>query len=239
MNISFSRNKQMAAFGPLLALAAFGAGGGNPARAGAVQITQPTPGDTVLTFPDSYSSPQGYTGTVAGTTLTFTEPGKYIFTDVPGFFNVGGNALLFGNINTNPAGLGQIDFSQGVKEVGFQAQVNLSGISTPEHFTFTAFNGVTSLGTYTVFGDAFLGQNPYLGVQATGGDLITKVVVTGFNDTAAFNGPGPFAFAIGPVSFAAPRSTVPEPSSWASFGIGILGLSALGLRARRKKAKLA
>ncbi len=206
------------------------------AHAQSVQLFSPFPGATTLTFPFPYTN-TSYAATAGGVTLTFTTPGMYVFTDNRDFVNqIDGTAFVFYDYFN---GQGQIDFSQGVNAVGFTAKLDLTGGGglVPEHFIFTAFDGATALGTYTVTADNNQGPGAFLGVQAINGNTITRLNITGYNnESGPLNGnpPGPFPFVIGPVAFLAP---VPEPGSIALLAsAGTIGAAFLRRRKQAGKA---
>ncbi len=95
-----------------------------------------------------------------------------------------------------------IDFSEGVTEVEFQAQI--FGFGT-ERFTFEVFNGAESLAVFAVEDQMDYtqsGRRGYLGARAAGADLITRIRIWAeFPDDAKHNEAVSNKFAIGPVSF--------------------------------------
>jgi len=117
--------------------------------------------------------------------------------------------LLYTN-GSDRGGLGPvtIDSNVGITEIAFQAQNFLFG---PEAFTLTAFDGSTPLGTFAYGGISASradGSATFLGLQTTGTDVITRLVV----DSNTHD------FALGPID---PPDPAPEP--------GTLGLVALPL----------
>jgi hypothetical protein len=109
-----------------------------------------------------------------------------------------------------------ISFATGVGEMGVLAQSNIPATHT---FTVTAFDGATPLLTFTVPGDGFAS---FIGAQATGPDVLTRIhIASDDND-----------FAFGPVTFGTP-SPAPEPSTLVLSALGACGL--LASRRRRRK----
>jgi hypothetical protein len=124
-----------------------------------------------------------------GTKLLYTNNNNFLGFD--GMTTVGGGG----------SGPVEIEFANAVDLVSLRAQTSILG---PESFTFSAYDGDTLLGTFTVEGVS--GQRSdeqfaaLLAARAKGGDCITRVVIS----SLAFGGPGdPGAndFAFGPVSF--------------------------------------
>lgn len=201
-------------------------------RAGAVQLTsasQLSPSDATVTYPLTgvvVISPGGLDPAVGvpnplvlsagGNTLTFSKPSGLFVTD--SFF--GPDTLYTGNAYQQEGGPITIDFAAGVTEAGFLAFPNFTG-PPGFSFTLTAFNGAAVLGTFSV---QTFGTNGgvFLGVRATNGDVITRLVV---NHTIP-------DFAIGPVTFGQPQA-VPEPATLLLLGTGLAGVGA-AVRKRRK-----
>lgn len=202
-------------------------------RADAVQLTSPSqlsPSDATVTYPTTgvvVTSPGGLDPAVGvpnplvlsagGNTLTFSKPAGLFVTN--SFF--GPNTLYTGNAYQQGGGPITIDFATGVTEAGFLAIPNFSG-PPGFSFTLTAFNGATALGTFSV-GTFGMFDGVFLGVRATNGDVITRLVV---NHTIS-------DFAIGPVTFGAPQA-VPEPATLLLLSTGLAGAGALA-RKRRKR----
>jgi PEP-CTERM motif len=202
-----------------------------PAYAGAVQLTsagQLNPADATVTYPTTgvvVISPGGLPPAVGlpnplvvsagGNTLTFSKPsGLFV---VNSFFGPG--ALYTGNAYQQEGGPVTITFATGVTEVGLQAFPNFPG-PPGFGFTFTAFNGTTAIGTFSVatFGTS---GGVFLGVRATGGDVITSLVI---NHTIS-------DFAISPVTFGPAAAAVPEPTTLVLLSAGLAG-AALARRGR-------
>ena len=215
----------------LCALASFAA---RPAYAGAVQLTSagqlnpadataiyPTTGVEVIShggLPPAVGLPNPLLVSAGGNTLTFSKPAGLFVAN--SFFGAG--TLYTGNAYQQAGGPITITFATGVTEVGMLAFANFTG-PPGFAFTFTAFNGATALGTFSVqtFGTS---GGLFLGVRATGADVITSLVV-------AHTVPD---FAIGPVTFG-PAAAVPEPATLVLLGAGLAG--ALGAVRRRRKAQ--
>jgi len=105
-----------------------------------------------------------------------------------------------GSVGGGGSGPVEITFAEGVRAVGFQAQTDVLGGET---FTFSAYNDSELLGTFTVSrdpnGQHEDGSASFLGVRATGRDVITRVVVS----SVVFQSNLPFEnrFFFGPVSY--------------------------------------
>ena len=113
-----------------------------------------------------------------------------------------------------------LSFATGVGEVGMGAQDIAFG---PNTFTITAFNGSTSLGSFNVAGDGFVS---FLGVRATGGDVITSVTIA--------NSPVN-SFALAAATFSAPVAVVPEPVTLTMLFSGGLAVLLRRRYARRRR----
>ena len=209
------------------------------AHAQATQITSSSglaAGDTMLTYTitdDTFVS--SYTGNAGGSTLTFTDAGQSLYeaqqgpNDFSGAFPNGTNLLATLDAapdgTANPAGPLTITFAPGVTQFGLSAQNVFFG---SEVFTFTPFSGATSLGAFTV--GPLLDTGPtglvFLGAKVGSGS-ITSVKISSTSSVSGKNN----IFVVGPVTFA---TAAPEPSSVAAVSMGILGIGALALRARRR-----
>lgn len=197
------------------------------AEAGLIQLTAPSnlqPSDTMLVYPDGDGST--YTNSVSyaagGNTLTITTNdtlARYLVgTDYFGTAFANGTSILSSGyaFGTNPPGT--LSFATGVNELGFNFEDANFGDYTA---TFTAYDGTTALGTYTASGNdnATLG---FVGVAATGGDLITSLQISDNVGNAFTFGPISYGVAAGGNGGNPP--TIPEPPSLALIGLGLVGL---------------
>jgi hypothetical protein len=203
-------------------------GGAGSAGAGAIQLTLPSqlnPGDTTFVYPQAEFDivPSPYVASAGGNTLTFKNlgvgfgGGDFLRLDQGSGWGgdfAPGTKLLY----NQGAGATDIKFLNGVGEVGLGAQ---SAIIAAHTFTATAYNGATALLTFTVPGDGFVS---FIGVQATGSDVITELKIASDDND----------FAFGPTTFGSP-ATVPEPSTLTLFVLGAVGLC--GYRWRRRKQR--
>lgn len=194
-----------------------------------------------------------YSQTVGGQKVTFTtngEPTNGVFESFnsAGFDFAPGTQLLNTFDGRYPIGTPanplvgsngplEINFSFGVSAFGLQVQ------SAPidfEQFTFSTYNGTKLLGTNTsaIF-DNFNpdnGKSIFLGAQATGGDVFTRVVIssTSFSSIGGSLVEQPkndndFYFA--PLNVV----PVPEASSVVSLGMALAFLGGVTLIARRRR----
>jgi len=110
-----------------------------------------------------------------------------------------------GSVGGGGSGPVEIEFAEGVRAVGLHAEAMVLG---PEVFTFSAYNGPELLGTFTVSrvnGQQEDGSASFLGVRATGKDVITRIVISSVVFQLGVAHENEFAF--GPVSYrAAPGS---------------------------------
>lgn len=242
---------------PLAALLALAVLGGSSAHAGqnpynpngtAAQLG----GEASTTAPYAAGTPSGvgtintlpspYTVTSGGQTITFNATGEAVGSKFESLHNQGQFDFAAGTqildtfdpntqINTGPL---EIDFSKGVTAFGLQAQ---SARVDSEQFTFSTFNGTALVGTYTspIFDNTQgSGQSVFLGAQATGGDIFTKVVISSQSFTAdPVTGNNDFYF--GPLSVV----PVPEASSVVSLGMALALLGGVTLLARRRRVNRA
>ncbi len=200
----------------------------SPLQAGlsVVTPTQTAPaGGVTLQYTGNQGNdfPSPYVLDQFGIRLTFTQPGfpqgGTSFRRVDQVGNTGstwdGNflpdtKLLYTN-GSDRGGLGPvtIDSNVGITEIAFQAQNFLFG---PEAFTLTAFDGSTPLGTFAYAGisaNRADGSATFLGLQTTGSDVITRLVV----DSQTHD------FALGPID---PPNPAPEPRTLCLVGLPLL-----------------
>jgi hypothetical protein len=109
-------------------------------------------------------------------------------------------------------------FAQAVRGVGFSAMSSVIGLET---LTFSAFNDLALLGTFSVTrvnGQHENDSASFLGAWATDGDVITRLVVS----SVVIQGGGahPDDFFFGPVTY----RSVPEPSTTALLCLAALGI---------------
>ena len=209
---------------------------GTAAQVGPGAVTTPaypgSNGDTLGTFSQ----------TVGGNTLTYSDSSVFTLIDAP--FDVdyplGTPLLETSDADNNTTGPMQITFSQGVGAFGLNLQDYAYDLET---FNLQAYDGTTLIGSYS-FGpfDNNSGQdiqNPgksvFVGAAATGGDVITSVILSSLSVDKASGKETMYSnnFFAGPVTFAAP---VPEPET---IALMLVGLGALGLRTRRGKRQSA
>lgn len=139
-----------------------------------------------------------------------------------GNFDFGENLLWTGNPNFIPGtGPGPITltFASGVSSVGFEISADFFGNFTA---TLQVYNGSNLL--FTLIGNGVSNSNGdgsalFMGVGDLSGANITKIVISE-QDANATND-----FAIDAVSLTTGGQTVPEPSSMALLGSGLLGLA--------------
>lgn len=204
------------------------------AQAALIQLTSPAglqASDTTLVYPDADGS--SYSGSVSysagGNQLTISTGQtltRYVVgTDysVTAFAN-GTPILSSGYVFANNPG-GTLSFSSGVSELGFTFEDANYGDYTA---AFTAYDGTRALGTYTANGNDYLSL-AFIGVAATGGDLITRLDLSD-NAGNAFTF-GPISFATGTAGNGGSPAQVPEP---ASLILAMLGLGFMTLRITRR-----
>lgn len=207
----------------------------HPASADVVQLTSPgqlSPGAVTANYPEPPRTllPSPYTLAAGGNALTFTlvNGGEFFLVGSPAMKFLYNGATIPDPENPDYSPV-VITFASGVREVGLQAAHNLLA---PQTFTFTAFNGATPLGTFTVSGEG--GSLLFLGLRATGGDLITQLLISAFAGQPGGLPPVGSDFAIGPVTFTNQAAPIPEPATVLLLGTGLAGLGAARRRLRAK-----
>ena len=204
--------------------------------------------------------------TAGSNRLTFTAQGEP--TGLTSFESVTSNGMstnfaagtqllnTFDGVSNTITGPLQIDFAQGVTAFGFSAEDEASDTET---FTFTLFNGATQLFPNTNPAGGFTsgpvanfatfdnmgniiggGKSVFLGAQATGGNVITRVVISSLSQAGTggtYTG-NSNDFVIGPVSIT-PFAPVPEASTSVSCGMGVLLFAGLIFGARKRKVSRA
>ncbi len=208
----------------------------SPQELNAAAVTAEYTGDAPAILPSPYTLAAGgisLTFTLAQGDLRRADQGNEIGDMVGNFAPE--TKLLYTNTNTageiggGGAGPIEIVFSSGVTEVGFRAQ---NGFVGPESFFLSVFNGNTLVGDFSVNGISGQLANDtatFLGVRATEGEVITRLIVSGISgvpDTPEND------FAIGPVSFT--PTAIPEPTTIALFGMAGLGMMVSRLANRRR-----
>lgn len=209
--------------------------GTSVAHSQALQLTSASdlaPGDVITpAYPgsdgDLLASP--FSLQVGGNTLTFTAQGGSTFlrVDAGEFVDYPlDTPLIQTSDGNNPTGALRIDFAQGVREFGVQAQ---SAEFDTETFRFTAFDASTSLGTFTVGpadNTSNTGTSLFLGARVINAGRITQVTIESLSSARNNN------FLLGAVTFS---SSVPEPNALAELAaIGISCLSFTVCRSRRR-----
>ena len=146
------------------------------------------------------------------------------------------------NVSGTPTGPLRIDFGSGVSAFGLSVQ---DAFPDDELFTFTTYDGATLLNTtpfttglYDNTLDTPSGKSLFLGAQATGGAVITSVLIS--STSLAPNSNGELVdsgysndFYFGPLTTI--PAAVPEASTTVSFGL-LLMLGLGGALLRRKMA---
>ncbi|MEJ7616074.1 MAG: PEP-CTERM sorting domain-containing protein [Pyrinomonadaceae bacterium] len=215
-------------FASLLLTIVSGAGAA-PAYAGAVQLTsaaQLDPGAVVVTYPaelgDFPASPLSLSA--GGDTLLLSSAGLNFerFTSDGVTYDFPVTTTLLDIVSNGPL---TMSFGNGALELGLRAQNNFPGSDT---FSFTAYSGASLLGSFSV-GPTAEGLSSFIGVRATAGDVITRLVISGESSTGINND-----FSFGPISFVAAPEPVPEPATMILLGTGLAGVAA---KARKRRAQ--
>ena len=202
------------------------------AFAGSIQIASSaglSPTDTTLTVSGTQSTNLGtpVAFSAGGNTLTFSNTGGFEVVQVgTSYFDTAfasGTMILYGTGYLGAGGPATIDFTNPVGQVGMNIEEFADG---PYTVTFSAYDGATLLGTYTASGSdpdgGYASVLSFEGVQATGGDVITSLVLSDSNGDD---------LGIGPVTYGAATSVTPEPGT---FGLLSTGLTGLGEMIRRR-----
>ncbi len=222
---------------------------GTAAQLGAgASTTTPYPTGSLEADPDdmNFYVPSPYSQTVGGQTITFTtthelQNGVFESFDSAGFDFAPNTQLLNtfdGRTPASPYGPNgplQIDFSSGVSAFGLQVQS--AGFDT-ENFTLTTYNGTTLVGTYTTptFDNTQgNGKSLFVGAQAIGGDVFTKVLISSNSSVNGVKQDTSDDFYFGPLGMQ--PAAVPEASSVVSLGMALTLLGGVTLLARRRAAR--
>lgn len=186
--------------------------------------------------------------TTNGTTTTFTQTSNGINATFsspadPDGFTVGanpssGSVLLTGQVlgdgiddNENENIPLSIGFNRSLSSISLAFATGSFFLNTPQSLTLQAFSGGTLVGTVTTPGVKPVNPGNAEGVISFAGSnfdsvrLSTATATVFAIDNIVVVGAGPAA--------------VPEPSQTAAFGLGLLGLSGLMLKARKRKASAA
>ena len=210
-----------------LVIAAMSMGLSTFSAAGILQLSSAaalSSGSAVHSFPDalgsSYSDTASYA--VGGNTLTFSASGETLTRFEAGVdylttaFSTN-TQLLFASGSFGASAPVRLSFATPVLEVGFGLEEAAFGDYV---ITFTAFNGATSLGTFTASGND-PDHLSFVGATATAGDVITSLLISDDqgNDLA-----------FGPIAFGTSTEPPPPPppvSAPASLALLVLGLGIL------------
>jgi hypothetical protein len=209
-----------------------------PARAGAIQLLVPSDLNTsdttaIYTGSDGDQVASPYALSAGGNTLTFSTSTGTDFTRIDqgpswtGAFPDGTKLLWDVDSSNNIGGPVTVGFASGVLEAGLLVQQDHFVDTT---FTADAYNGGKLLLEITVTvpeSGIGAGNVGFLGFRATGGDVITSMVISSTDSVdSTYN----HDFAMGPVTFGS--NSVPEPSSLALLSVSTLGLVLFGWRRR-------
>lgn len=199
-------------------------------------------GDTV-TFIATGSDPGGVNPNFFQTLTNSYQPGTTTPLLDPNAFPLGTHLIdTYDSKTSTPTAPLEIDFASGVSSFGLYGQ---SAAQDTYNFSFSVFNGSTLLDTVP-FTTAITpnivgsGQATFVGAQALGTNVITKVILTSSSTAidpatgAAYTG-NSNDFYFGPLSFNAPIPAVPEASTVVGFGVGTLLFAGLVLSAHKRK----
>jgi hypothetical protein len=201
-----------------------------PAQATVTQLSSPSElssSDSTLstfgTIGATASSPLSYS--VGGNTLTFTDAGVFEFDQAgTNYFSTafpdGTNVLYAAGFSGAGAPI-TLSFAKPITEFGFNAEEFNFG---PYTMYLTAYEGATSLGTFSADGDD-PGSLSFLGLRASGGTSITSITISDNNGNN---------IGLGPVTFGGTPTSVPEPGSLMMFGAGLIGLGLVLFERRRR-----
>ena len=197
-------------------------------------------GSNSVTFTALATSDPGGTNPLFQTFVNQNVPGTTTAALDPVAFPLGTHLIeTFDSATHFPTGPLEIDFATGVTSFGLYGQ---SAAVDTYNFTFSVYNGNTLLDT-TPFTTATTpniigsGLASFVGAQATGNNVITRVVLSSFS-AATGTGGSPNGnsnnFYFGPITInGAPP--VPEASTMVSFGLGTLLFAGLVLGAHKRK----